>query len=41
LAGHIACVIETTYSYNIFVNVKGRDHFEDLGIDGNIILEWI
>jgi hypothetical protein len=22
-------------------NLKGRDHFEDLGIDGRIILEWI
>jgi hypothetical protein len=22
-------------------NLKGRDHLEDLGIDGKIILEWI
>jgi hypothetical protein len=22
-------------------NLKGRDHAEDLGIDGKIILEWI
>jgi hypothetical protein len=22
-------------------NLKGRDHLEDLGIDGRIILEWI
>jgi hypothetical protein len=22
-------------------NLKGRDHSEDLGIDGKIILEWI
>jgi hypothetical protein len=22
-------------------NLKERDHFEDLGIDGKIILEWI
>jgi hypothetical protein len=22
-------------------NLKARDHLEDLGIDGNIILEWI
>jgi len=21
-------------------NLKGRDHIEDLGIDGRIILEW-
>jgi hypothetical protein len=24
-----------------FVNLKGRDHSEDLGVDGKIILEWI
>jgi hypothetical protein len=22
-------------------NLKGRDHSEDLGIDGSVILEWI
>jgi len=22
-------------------NLKGRDHFEDLGTDGRIILKWI
>jgi hypothetical protein len=22
-------------------NLKGRDHSEDLGVDGRIILEWI
>jgi hypothetical protein len=22
-------------------NLKGRDHLEDLGVDGDIILEWI
>jgi hypothetical protein len=22
-------------------NLKGRDHSEDLGIDGMIVLEWI
>jgi len=22
-------------------NLKGRDHLEDLGVDGKIILEWI
>jgi hypothetical protein len=29
-------------AYNILVeNLKGRDHMEDLGVDGKIILEWI
>jgi hypothetical protein len=22
-------------------NLEGRDHLEDLGVDGKIILEWI
>jgi hypothetical protein len=22
-------------------NLKGRDHFKDLGVDGKVILEWI
>jgi len=22
-------------------NLKGRDHFEDLGVNGKILLEWI
>jgi hypothetical protein len=22
-------------------NLKGRDHAEDIGVDGRIILEWI
>jgi len=22
-------------------NLKGRDHLEDLGVDGRIILEWL
>jgi len=24
-----------------FENLNGRDHVEDLGVDGSIILEWI
>jgi hypothetical protein len=29
-------------AYSILVeNLKERDHSEDLGVDGNIILEWI
>jgi hypothetical protein len=22
-------------------NLKGRDHMEDLGVDGRIIIEWV
>jgi hypothetical protein len=25
----------------LFGNLKGRDHLEDVGIDGKVILEWI
>jgi hypothetical protein len=29
-------------AYYILVgNLMGRDHLEDLGVDGNIILQWI
>jgi hypothetical protein len=24
-----------------FENMKGRDHFGDLGVDGRIILKWV
>jgi hypothetical protein len=42
LAGHVACMGEMRNAYRIVVeNQKGRDHLEDLGIDGKIILEWI
>jgi hypothetical protein len=34
---------EIRNAYNILVKdmMKGRDHLEDTGIDGKIILEWI
>jgi hypothetical protein len=33
---------EMRNAYTILVeNLKGRDHSEDLGVDGKIILEWI
>jgi len=33
---------EMRNSYKIFVeNLRGRDHSEDLGIGGRVILEWM
>jgi len=41
--GHVACMEEMINIYITFwlENLKGRDHLEDLGVDGNVILEWI
>jgi hypothetical protein len=36
--GHAAHKTRNAYKPE---NLKGRDHSEDLGIDGRIILEWI
>jgi hypothetical protein len=42
LARHVACMERMRNTYKILVGKpKGRDHSEDLGIDGRIILEWI
>jgi hypothetical protein len=39
---HVARMGEMRNAYNIFVeNLKGRDHSEDIGVDGTMILEWI
>jgi len=35
--GHVECMGEMRNAYSILVG-KGRDHLEDLGIDGKIIL---
>jgi hypothetical protein len=36
--GYVACMqMRIAWSENL----KGRDHLEDLGIDGRIILDWI
>jgi hypothetical protein len=33
---------EKKNAYSIFVvNLKERDHLEDLGLDGKVILEWM
>jgi hypothetical protein len=36
-----ACLGETKNAYKIFVNLKGRDIFDDLGVDEGIILKLI
>jgi hypothetical protein len=38
-AGHIACVGEMRNAYKIlYGKPEGRDHLEDLSVDGKIIL---
>jgi hypothetical protein len=39
--GHVACMGEVRNVYKILVNLKGRHHLEDLGIDRKVMLEWI
>jgi hypothetical protein len=42
LAGNVACTGENRNAYIILVkNLEGRDHAEDLGVDGRIILERV
>jgi len=40
-AEHVARMGELRNAYNILEKLKGRDHFEELGVYGMIILEWI
>jgi len=41
-ASHIACTGEMKMQTKFWLeNLKERHHFEDLGKDGRIILEWI
>jgi hypothetical protein len=40
--GHVTRMREMRYAYTTLLeNTRGRDHLEDLGVDGRIILEWI
>jgi hypothetical protein len=39
--GHIACMEESTGVYRVCGNLRERDHLEDPGIDGRIILGLI
>jgi hypothetical protein len=41
-AGHVTSMGEMRNAYKILVaKAKGRENSEDLGVDANIILEWI
>jgi hypothetical protein len=41
-AGHIACMGERRGAYRFWCrNLRERDHLEDSGIDGTLILKWI
>jgi hypothetical protein len=42
MGGHVALMGETRNAYNVLVGkCEDRDHLEDLGIEGRILLEWI
>ena len=40
-AGHVAHMGREVYSGFWWGNLKERDHLEDSGVDGRIILRWI
>ena len=40
--GHVACMGYRTGVYRVLVKkLRDRDHLEDPGVDGRIILRWI
>jgi hypothetical protein len=40
--GHVAYVGDLKmHTKFLLENLKDTDHFEDLGVDGNIILKWM
>ena len=41
-AGHVAHMGDRKAAYRVLVgNLRKRDHLEDLGLHGSIILKWI
>ena len=41
-AGHVACMGSVeVYTEFWWENVRDRDHLEDTGVDGRIVLRWI
>jgi hypothetical protein len=41
-AGHVARIVEVRNAYTILVgSLKGREHSEDLGVDGRVKFKWI
>jgi hypothetical protein len=41
-AGHVACMVERRGAYRDLVGKpEGRNHLEDPGVDGRIILKWV
>jgi hypothetical protein len=42
MAGHVARVLEVSCAYKNLVGEKGeRDHLEDQGLDGSLLLQCI
>jgi hypothetical protein len=41
-AGHVACMgREEVYTGILLENLRERDHLEDAGVNGTVILKWI
>jgi hypothetical protein len=40
-AGYVACMGDRRGIYTVLVGKQERDHLENLGVDGRIILKWV